>query len=272
MIPTRTLDSGQAMPAIGLGTWPLLNAQAAEVVAQALGAGYRLVDTAARYGNEAGVGRGIVRSGLDRAAVFVVSKLRGGDQGERQTARAVDASLANLGLDYLDLYLIHWPLPALGLYAETWRALEAQRAAGAIRAIGVSNFLPEHLERLDAPAPAVNQIEVHPYFPQVEAVEYHAARGIATMAWAPLGRGKAVLAEPVITDIAARAGRTPAQVVLRWHIQRGTVPIPKSVSPARLRENLDVFDFELTDREVAQITALGRGARIVESSAVHDER
>jgi diketogulonate reductase-like aldo/keto reductase len=266
------LSSGHQMPVVGFGTWPLLNAEAERVVVAALGAGYRMVDTATRYGNEVGVGRGLARSRVPRESVFVVSKLRGGDHGARQAPRAVDASLANLGLDYLDLYLIHWPLPMLGLYQETWAALAGAWEAGLARSIGVSNFLPEHLERLGPPVPAVNQIELHPYLPQVEAVEYHRERGIVTMAWSPLGHGNGLLAEPVLAEIAASVGRTPAQVVLRWHLQRGVVPIPKSADPARLAENLAVFDFELDEADMARITGLGRGLRVVESPAVHDER
>ncbi|MDR0945030.1 MAG: aldo/keto reductase, partial [Bifidobacteriaceae bacterium] len=205
--------------------------------------------------------------------LFVCTKLRGADHGEALTPRAIDGSLAKLGVDYLDLYLIHWPLPQLDLYVDSWRAMDVARREGLIRSIGVSNFLPEHLDRLMAETgvvPAVNQIECHPYFTQDAALEFHAKHGIVTMAWSPLGRGKE-LRDPVVVEIAEAHGVTPAQVVLRWHIQRGCVPIPKSSSPARLRENLDVFGFELTEEEMGRITGLNRNS-VYMDPATHDER
>jgi 2,5-diketo-D-gluconate reductase A len=274
--PTTTLSSGYEMPVLGLGTWPMYNHETEKVVAEAVAVGYRLVDTASRYGNETGVGRGIVRSGTDREAIFVTSKLRGGDHGERMVRRAVDAALANLAVDYLDLYLIHWPLPALDQYVESWLALEELAGGGLIRSIGVSNFEIEHLERLLAAGsvrPAVNQVEINPYLPQDELVAFHAEHGIVSQAWAPLGHGGGqLLSEPVLTAIAADVGKTAAQVVLRWHFQRGVCAIPKSSNPARLRQNLDVFDFTLSPEQMRGIGGLANGQRVVESGATHDER
>jgi diketogulonate reductase-like aldo/keto reductase len=266
------------MPALGLGTWPLLNRESEAVVGEGFAAGYRLVDTAARYGNETGVGRAIAASPVPREELFVTTKLRGGDHGRGLTERAVDASLAHLGLDYLDLYLIHWPLAHLGLFTDSWLAMARLAERGLIRTLGVSNFEAEHLAALEAaggPRPAVNQIECHPYFPQDALVAHCLERGIVPEAWAPLGHSDpALLAEPVLAEIAQAAGKTAAQVVLRWHVQRGVVPIPKSANPGRLRENLAVFDFELDDAAMAAIATLakGEGARVVESPRVHDER
>jgi diketogulonate reductase-like aldo/keto reductase len=275
--PSVTLRSGLKLPALGFGTWPFRNAEAESAVGQALAAGYRLIDTATKYGNETGVGRAIARSGLPRDQIVVQSKLRGGDQGAFFTPRAVDASLANLGLDYLDLYLIHWPLPRLDLYVDTWRALAEAQQAGLIRAIGVSNFQPAHLDRLIAETgviPEVNQIELHPYFVQADVVAHGAAHGIVTEAWGPLGQGKTgVLEDPVILDIARRADAKPAQVVLAWHIARGVVPLPKSADPARMADNLAAASLRLSPDQVAAITALNRPeGRIFDAPDEHDER
>uniref|UniRef100_UPI0009BE2D41 aldo/keto reductase n=1 Tax=Streptomyces viridosporus TaxID=67581 RepID=UPI0009BE2D41 len=234
-------------------------------VATALEAGYRSIDTAAAYGNEEGTGRAIARSGVPREDLFVTTKLWNSDQGYEATLRAFDASVSKLGLDYVDLYLIHWPTPERGLYVDTYKAFEKLHADGRIRAIGVSNFLPEHLEHLIAETsviPAVNQIELHPHLQQHTAREYHAEQGITTEAWSPLGSGKGILEIPAIVAIAQKHGRTPAQVVLRWHIQLGNVVIPKSVTPSRIEENIDVFGFSLDAEDLAAISALNEDRRL----------
>ena len=222
--------------------------------------GYRHIDTAEMYGNEREVAEGIRDSGIDRAEVFVTSKLNNGFHARDAALRAFDQSLAVMELDYLDLFLIHWPLPAVGDFVETWKALEEIYRSGRVRAIGVSNFQPHHLERLaveTAVVPAVNQIEIHPYFIQDAVRAADGARGIATQAWSPIAQGQ-VLDDPVIAGIAGRLGRTPAQVTLRWHIQRGDIVFPKSVSQARMAENLAIFDFSLTAQDMAAISALDR--------------
>ncbi|MFH8440545.1 aldo/keto reductase [Streptomyces sp. NPDC018026] len=262
-IPTVTLNNGVEIPQLGFGVFQVPDAETTAAVASALEAGYRSIDTAAVYGNEAGVGRALAESGVAREDLFVTTKLWNADQGYDATLKAFDASLAKLGLDHVDLYLIHWPTPARDLYRETWKALEKLAAEGRIRAAGVSNFQPAHLERLVADSelvPAVNQIELHPGLQQSELRAVHARLGIATEAWSPLAQG-AVLGDEAITTIAARHGKSPAQVVLRWHLQLGNVVIPKSVTPARIRQNLDVFDFTLADDEMSAIAALDRGLR-----------
>jgi 2,5-diketo-D-gluconate reductase A len=262
-LPTITLNNGHQMPQLGFGVFQVPDAETTTAVASALDAGYRSIDTASVYGNEAGVGRAIADSGIPRGDLFVTTKIWNSDQGYDAALAAYDASLAKLGLDYADLYLIHWPAPALGLYAETWRALERLLAEGRVRAIGVSNFEPEHLEALARNSdvvPAVNQIELHPALQQASVRAANAARGIATQAWSPLAQG-GVLGDPAIAAIAARHGRSPAQVVLRWHLQQGRIAIPKSVTPSRIRENLDVFGFELDASELAAVDALDRGGR-----------
>jgi diketogulonate reductase-like aldo/keto reductase len=275
---TVPLNDGFAIPAIGFGTWPLLGADAETTVAQAVETGFRLIDTASKYANETRVGRGIKNSGIRRDQVIIQTKVRGGDQGAKATARGIDASLSNLDVDYLDSLLIHWPLPMLDLYVETWQAMiEAQRT-GLVRSIGVSNFLPEHIDRLIAETgvtPAINQIELQPYFSQAEARAYHAAHGIVTQAWGPLGHGRnGVLEDPMVTTVADDAGATPAQVVLAWHHAIGDVPLPKSSNPTRMAENLASLDLELTEEQLAALNALDRGsdARLMASPAVHDER
>jgi diketogulonate reductase-like aldo/keto reductase len=232
-------------------------------VSAALEAGYRSIDTAAIYGNEAGVGRALADSGIARDDLFVTTKLWNADQGYDATLKAFDTSLDKLGLDHVDLYLIHWPTPARDLYRESWQAIEKLVADGRIRAAGVSNFQPAHLERLIAGSdlvPAVNQVELHPGLQQSELRAAHARLGIVTEAWSPLAQG-AVLKDEAITTVAARHGKSAAQVVLRWHLQLGNVVIPKSVTPARIRENLDVFDFTLTDDEMTAIAGLDRDLR-----------
>lgn len=262
-IPAITLNNGVTIPQVGFGTFQVAEDDTQRVVESALETGYRHIDTAAGYYNEAGVGAALRASGLPREDVFVTTKLRNGNQGYEAALAAFEASRAALDVEQVDLYLIHWPVPSAGLYVETWRAFEKLLADGAVRAIGVSNFLPEHLETLLAETdvvPAVNQIEVHPTFQQRHLVEVSRAAGIAVEAYSPLGRG-ADLGSPEVTAIAAAHGVTPAQVVLRWHLQQGTVVIPKSNTPERIAANLDVVGFELTDDEVAQVTSLEAGNR-----------
>src|SRR3954451_7549680 len=259
-VPHLTLNNGVEMPQLGLGTARSGDEEIRRLVAEALDVGYRLIDTAAKYENEAGVGRGIADAGLPRDQVFVTTKLRGAEQGYESATKALDASLRRLGLDHVDLYLIHWPLPRLDKYVESWRALEELLAEGKTRAIGVSNFLPEHLDRLraeSATVPAVNQIELHPRWPQARTRADDATRGIVTQAWSPLANaGAGLLEEPVLADIAAKHDRTPGQVVLRWHVQLGVSAVPKSTHPDRLRANLAVFDFELDDDDLSAIAGL----------------
>ncbi|AUG80740.1 oxidoreductase [Kitasatospora sp. MMS16-BH015] len=262
-VPTVQLNNGVRIPQLGFGVFQVPDEETTTAVKTALATGYRSIDTAAIYGNEAGVGRALAESGVAREELFLTTKVWNADQGYEATLRAFDTSLARLGLEYVDLYLIHWPTPARDLYLDTWRALERLAADGRIRAAGVSNFQPAHLERLlDASelVPAVNQIELHPGLQQAELRAFHAEHGIATEAWSPLAQG-AVLDDPAITAIAARTGKSPAQVVLRWHLQLGTIVIPKSVTPARIAQNLDVFDFELTPEELAAVAATDRGLR-----------
>ncbi|GGJ32723.1 aldo/keto reductase [Streptomyces brasiliensis] len=272
-VPPKILNNGVEMPQLGFGVWQVPDDEAERAVATALETGYRSIDTAAIYGNEEGTGRAIAASGVAREDLFVTTKLWNGDQGYDATLRAFDESLAKLGLDYLDLYLIHWPLPARGKYVDTYKAFEKLHADGRIRAIGTSNFLPEHLQRLIAGTsviPAVNQIELHPHLQQHAAREYHAEQGIATEAWSPLGQGKGLLEVPAIIAIGQKHNRTPAQVVLRWHIQLGNIVIPKSVTPSRIRENIEVFDFILDTEDLAAISALNEGRRIGPDPATFD--
>ncbi|MFD9065931.1 aldo/keto reductase [Kitasatospora purpeofusca] len=262
-IPTVTLNNGVEIPRLGFGVFQVPDEETTAAVTTALEAGYRSIDTAAIYGNEAGVGRALAASGLPREELFVTTKLWNADQGYDATLRAFDASLDKLGLEQLDLYLIHWPAPAQDLYLDSWRAVERLAAEGRIRAAGVSNFQPAHLRRLldhSGLVPAVNQVELHPGLQQAELRAFHAEHGIATEAWSPLAQG-AVLDDPAVTAIAARTGRAPAQVVLRWHLQLGNIVIPKSVTPDRIRQNLDVLDFELTDEEMAAVAATDRDLR-----------
>jgi diketogulonate reductase-like aldo/keto reductase len=262
-VPAVTLDNGVEIPQLGFGVFQVPDDETTAAVTAALETGYRSIDTAAIYGNETGVGRALATSALPREDLFVTTKLWNADQGYDSTLRAFDASLAKLGLDYVDLYLIHWPAPARDLYRDSWRALERLAEEGRIRAAGVSNFQPGHLLRLMDGAtltPVVNQIELHPGLQQAELRAFHAERKIATEAWSPLAQG-AVLGEPVITGMAAKYGRSPAQVVIRWHLQLGNIVIPKSVSPARIRENFDVFGFQLTAEDMQALAALDRDLR-----------
>ncbi|MGW1706204.1 aldo/keto reductase [Streptomyces sp. NPDC002206] len=256
--PARPLNDGRTIPAVGLGTWPMDDDAAEQAVAGALGLGCRLVDTALNYRNETGTGRGIARSGVPREDVFVTTKVPGRHHGYEKTLASFEESRRNLGLDYVDLYLIHWPLPRVDLYVDTWKAMIQLRKDGLVRSIGVSNFTAAHVERLEQETgvlPAVNQIEMHPRFPQEELRAVHEAKDIVTESWSPLGRGHRLLADPEIVAVAEAHGVTPGQAVLRWHTQLGAVPIPKSADPGRQRENLDLFGFELTADELARISA-----------------
>jgi 2,5-diketo-D-gluconate reductase A len=263
-VPTVTLNTGAAMPQLGFGVWQVPDEEAVSAVRTAMEAGYRSIDTAAAYENEAGVGKAIALPEVPRDELFVTTKLWNGDQGYDRALRAFDLSLDKLGLDYVDLYLIHWPLPAKDAYVETWKALEKVYNEGRARAIGVSNFQIPHLRRLFEETdvvPAVNQIELHPYLQQEELRAFHAEHDIATEAWSPLAKGGTLLKDDTVTRLAAERGRTPAQIVLRWHVQIGNVVIPKSVTPSRIRENIEVFDFELSDADLAAIARLNRAER-----------
>lgn len=260
LAPTLTLRNGVNMPQLGLGTWPMDDAQAASAVATALGIGYRLIDTAENYGNERGVGEGMRDSRVPRAEIFVTSKFNRQWHSIAGARDACEASLKRLGLDYIDLLLIHWPNPAQNRYVEAFEGLVRLLDAGLVRAIGTSNFKPAHLQRLfDAGlVPHVNQIQLDPYHHRDDLVAIHAAKGIITETWSPLGRGGEMLEDPAILKAAAHHGRTTAQVVLRWHTQQGFIPTPKSADPARQAQNLDIFDFTLTAEEMAAISALDR--------------
>jgi 2,5-diketo-D-gluconate reductase A len=262
--PFVTLNDGNEMPQVGLGVYLTPPEATEQAVTTALEAGYRHIDTAAAYGNEAETGRAVAKSGIPRDDVFLVTKLRNADQGYDSTLAAFDASVRRLGVDRLDLYLIHWPMPAANRFIDTFRAFAHLRDQGRISSIGVSNFQPEHLRLLiDATGivPAVNQVELHPLLPQHELREMHAQLGIATEAWGPLGQGS-LLGNPTITEVAEVHGKTPAQALIRWHIQLGNIVIPKSVTPERIVSNFDVFDFELTESEMASISALDNGTRL----------
>ncbi|MCX4767612.1 aldo/keto reductase [Streptomyces sp. NBC_01275] len=255
-IPAHTLNDGTGLPAVGLGTWPMDDAQAEEAVAGALELGYRLVDTATNYRNESGVGRGVARGGVPREEIVVTTKLPGRHHGYEETLASFEESRRRLGLEYVDLYLIHWPLPRVDRYVDSWRAMIKLREDGLVRSIGVSNFTTAHIERLEKETgvlPSVNQIEMHPLFPQDELRAFHEAKGVRTESWSPLGRGSALLEDPVVASVSEALGVTPGQVVLRWHLQLGAVPIPKSSSPERQRANLDVFGFELGPAQLRAI-------------------
>jgi 2,5-diketo-D-gluconate reductase A len=258
--PTVLLANGVAMPRLGLGTWPLDDAGAADAVATALRAGYRLIDTAENYANERGVGEGLRRSGVPRAEIFVTTKFNRRWHSVEGARQACEASLARLGLDYIDLLLVHWPNPDQDRYLDAFRGLAALLEAGKVRAIGTSNFKSAHLQRLfDAGmVPHVNQIQLDPYHRRDDLVAIHRAHGIVTETWSPLGRRNGMLADPAITAIAARHGRSPAQVVLRWQVQSGHVPTPNSSHPGRIAENLAVFDFALDDAEMTVLDGLDR--------------
>ena len=262
--PTVTLNSGVVMPQLGFGVWQVPDDDAFPAVATALETGYRSIDTAAMYRNESGVGKAIAASGIDRDELFVTTKLNNDGHGREATLKAFEQSRKNLGLEYVDLYLIHWPLPAQDRYVETWHAFETLLRDGRTRAIGVSNFHAAHLQRVideSGTVPAVNQIELHPYLTQQPLREFDATHRIATEAWSPLASGGDVLTDPVITSLAEKYGKTPAQVILAWHLQLGNVVIPKSVTPSRIRENFAVFDVELDADDVVAISELDRDGR-----------
>jgi len=262
-VPTITLNNGVEIPQLGFGVFQIDPAETKDATLAALEVGYRHIDTAEMYGNEAGVGEAVRASGLDRSEVFVTSKLNNGFHAREDALAAIDQTLGELKFDYVDLFLIHWPLPNVGDYLETWKAMEEIYRSGKAKAIGVSNFQTNHLNRLRAEAtivPAVNQIEVHPYLVQDELRAYGVEHGIATEAWSPIAQGL-VLEDDTITRIARNVDRSPAQVVLRWHIQRGDIVFPKSVTRARVEENFALFDFELDAESMTDITALDRGHR-----------
>ncbi|MCZ2827723.1 aldo/keto reductase [Modestobacter sp. VKM Ac-2986] len=261
---TVALADGRSIPRVGLGVLRVASDDAAASVRSALEAGYRSIDTAAVYGNEEGVGRGIRESGVDREDVFLTTKVWNTDHGYEETLAAFDKSVTRLGVDHVDLYLVHWPMAHLGRIQDTWRALSEIKRQGRARSIGVSNFLVKHLELLRAEfdeQPVLNQIELHPWMQQHELRAYHQAHAIVTEAWSPLGQGK-LLDEPVLAEIGVRHGKSPAQVVLRWHLDLGHVVIPKSSNPDRIRQNLDVLDFTLTEDEHARLAAMNRDHRI----------
>jgi len=262
-VPTVTLNNGVEIPQLGFGVFQIEPADTVAAVTEALKVGYRHIDTAEMYGNEKEVGEAIAQSELDPTEVFVTSKLNNGFHGFDDALRAFDQTLVDLGLAKIDLFLIHWPLPKVGDYVETWRALERIYAEGRARAIGVSNFQAHHLRRLHEETtvpPAVNQIEVHPYLTQEDLRTFNTDHEIATEAWSPIAQG-GVLNDPVITEIARSNDRSPAQIVLRWHIQLGNIVFPKSTTPGRVKENFELFDFELSDSDIALISALNKDER-----------
>ncbi|CAL9344656.1 aldo/keto reductase [Streptomyces cellulosae] len=272
-IPQHTLNDGTTIPAIGLGTWPMDDAEAERAVTTALHAGYRLIDTAANYRNETGVGRAVAGAGVPREEIVVTTKLPGRHHGYEEALASFEESRARLGLDHVDLYLIHWPLPRVDKYVDSWKAMIKLREDGLVRSIGVSNFTPAHVERLEKETgvlPSVNQVELHPFFPQEELRAHHADKGVLVESWSPLGRGSQLLDDLAVAAVADAHGVTPAQAVLRWHVQLGAVPVPKSSDPERQRANLDVFGFELDD---AQMRTLSDRAhrRIGGDPEVHEE-
>jgi len=262
-VPNVTLNDGNTIPQIGFGVFQVPEEETYNAVTAALQAGYRSIDTAKAYGNEEGVGKAIADSGIAREELFVTTKLWNDDHGHDEALKAFDASLSKLGLDYLDLYLIHWPVPAQDRYVDTYKAFEQLRSEGRVRSIGVSNFTEAHLQRLleeTSVVPVLNQVELHPNFTQKELRAFHAEHNIVTEAWSPLAQGD-LLNNAKLGAIAQAHGKTPAQVVLRWHMQLGNVAIPKSVTPERIAANIDVFDFELTGDEMVTIDTLGNGER-----------
>ncbi|MEU4209517.1 aldo/keto reductase [Streptomyces sp. NPDC026206] len=275
-IPTLILNNGVEMPQLGFGVWQVADDEATAAVAAALQAGYRSIDTAAIYENETGTGKALAASGIARDELFVTTKLWNSSSEtwtRENVLREFDASLEKLGLDYVDLYLIHWPRAMRDDYLTIFRSFAEIAESGRAKAIGVSNFEPAQLERLIAETPvvpAVNQVELHPYFAQSELRAFHARHGIATEAWSPLGQGRGLLDDPTLARIAAKHGRTAAQVVLRWHLQLGNVVIPKSVTPSRIRENFDVFGFELDADDLAAISGLDNGNRLGPDPAEFD--
>jgi len=271
-----TSHSGLVLPAIGFGTYPLCGDDGANAIAEAIRLGYRLIDSAVNYENEGAVGAAVRRCGVAREELLITSKLPGRHHHFDDAIKSIEESVFRMGLDTIDLYLIHWPNPLEDHYVEAWSALIEARNRGLVRYIGVSNFLPEHLERLGVETgelPAVNQIELHPYWPQVELVEFHRGHGIITEAWSPLGKGSDLLASPVIAAIANEHHVTPAQTVLAWHLHNGAIPIPKATAVERQHENLDIFGFSLTPEDVEKIATLARhdGRLANQDPAVHQE-
>ncbi|MDQ0240405.1 aldo/keto reductase [Arthrobacter bambusae] len=263
LAPTVRLNDGNAIPQIGLGTWPLDDAQVATAVVSAVELGYRHVDTAYRYGNEAGVGQGVRDCGVPREELFITTKLDGTHQGRDRAVEGLEGSLKRLRLDYVDLLLIHWPLPQRNEFVSTWETFERLQAEGKVRSIGVSNFKPSHLERLleeTSVVPAVNQIQISPSITRIDERAFNGNHGIATESYSPLGAGRDLLNAPVLAAIGKKHGKTPGQVVLRWHVQEGLVAIPKSANPARMKENLDVFGFALDHDDLSAIATLDAGA------------
>lgn len=263
--PRLKLNDGIYVPQLGFGVFQIDDAGATAAVSEALRAGYRSIDTAAYYKNEKGVGVAVQNSGLPRSEIFLTTKLWNGDQGFDATLKAFDASMQKLNQDYVDLYLIHWPCPAKDLYVDSFKAFIQLRDEGRIKSIGVSNFQPKHLQKLiqeTGVVPAVNQIELHPDFAQVDLAGFNKSQGIVTESWSPLGQGGALLGNKIITSVAEAHGKSTAQVVIRWHLQLGHMVIPKSQTPARIRENFDVFDFVLSDDELRKISSLDGGNRL----------
>jgi 2,5-diketo-D-gluconate reductase A len=264
-VPSLTLLDGRRIPQFGLGVFQTPAAETAQAVGTAFDLGYRHIDTAAIYGNEEGVGRAVAASGLPREQLFITTKLWNAEQGYDSALRAFDASLGRLGLDYVDLYLIHWPCPAKDRFVDSWKALIELQRQGRAKSIGVSNFRIEDLDRIAAETgvvPAVNQIELHPLLQQEALRAYHARHGIVTESWSPIARGGELLQHPVLAAMARKHGKTPAQVVLRWHVELGLVVFPKSVTPSRIKENIEIFDFRLDPEDLAAIKALDAGKRI----------
>jgi len=262
LAPLIELNDGNKIPQIGLGTWPLNDAQVAKAVVEAVAHGYRHVDTAKKYGNETGVGNGIRDCGVSREELFITTKLDGEFQGSGKAVAGLDGCLERLGLDYVDLLLIHWPLPRRGEFVSTWKTFEELQASGKARSIGVSNFKPAHLDQLfreTGVVPAVNQIQVSPSIPRPAARAFNGSHGIITESYSPLGASSDLLNAPVLETVGAKYGKTPGQVVLRWHVQQGLVAIPKTANPQRMKENLDIFDFELEQEDLTALQTLDAG-------------
>lgn len=263
LAPLIKLNDGYSIPQVGLGTWPLDDDQAATAVVQALEAGYRHIDTAVKYGNEQGVGNGLRASGVDRDEVFITTKVDGQFQGNDRAVEGLEGSLKRLGLDYVDLFLVHWPLPQRDEYVSTWKTFERLQAGGKVRSIGVSNFKPAHLERLMAETnvvPAVNQIQLSPAITRTAEREFHDRHGIVTQSYSPLGGdGAGLLSAPILSQLGEKYGKTPGQLALRWLVQNGIVTIPKTSNPERMRENLDIFDFTLDPQDLAELAILDEG-------------